>query len=108
MISFLPLFSDLINEASVFTHEDIVDYTELAIDKIHGNLLVGSRNSLFSLSLENLKQQQHVKIAPLDTKQQNCALVNARPQVIMGYTVSTLDFFFFSTNFTFFMILKDV
>lgn len=58
------LFSVLIKTISVFKHEDIIDYTKLTLDNINDQLLVGARDSLFRLSLDNLSQTQYVNLSP--------------------------------------------
>lgn len=51
----------MLEHASVFHHPDIVNFTQLTLDDHHEQLLVGSRDSLFRLSLDDLSLKEFVE-----------------------------------------------
>jgi hypothetical protein len=57
----LLFISELIEEAPIFNHEDLVGFTLLTVDEGNDQLLVGARNSIFRLSLDNLDLIEHAE-----------------------------------------------
>lgn len=54
-------YKDLVEQVSIFNHTDIVGFTELTLDEKHDQLLVGARDSIFRLSLDNLDLIEHAE-----------------------------------------------
>ncbi|XP_060592413.1 semaphorin-5A-like [Ruditapes philippinarum] len=54
-------YEELIEEAPIFNHEDLVGFTLLTVDEGNDQLLVGARNSIFRLSLDNLDLIEHAE-----------------------------------------------
>ncbi|XP_053408315.1 semaphorin-5A-like isoform X2 [Mercenaria mercenaria] len=47
-------YEELTEQASIFNHENLIGFTQLTLDKENDQLLVGARDSIFRLSLDNL------------------------------------------------------
>lgn len=47
-------YEDFIQDVPVLKHPDIVNFTQLTLDRNNGQLLVGARDRMFRLSLDNL------------------------------------------------------
>jgi len=60
-------YEELVAEAPVFSDENIVGYTQLTLDPDYDQLLVGARDRLFRLSLDDLNLLEETDIsAPFD------------------------------------------
>ncbi|WAR04241.1 SEM5A-like protein [Mya arenaria] len=92
-------YDDLISESPVFKSEDIVDYAELLVDVKRNQLVVGARNVLFRLDLDDLTVLQEVSVAPTSEEYRDCLATQEKAKchnfirvlLLHNYTQTNLD-----------------
>lgn len=67
-LAFFVYISELAEQVPIFDHTDIVGYTQLTLDEEYDQLLVGARDSIFRLSLDNLNLIEHAEF-PAENQQ---------------------------------------
>ncbi|KAK6182805.1 hypothetical protein SNE40_010402 [Patella caerulea] len=59
-------YNDLMSQVNVFQHNDIEGYVQLTLDDERNQLLLGARDSLFRLSLDDISQIEMARWMPSD------------------------------------------
>lgn len=67
-------YEELIENVVLFEHPDIVGYVQLTIDKDNDQLLLGARDSLFRLSLDNLNALEVLDASADNNTVETCLL----------------------------------
>lgn len=81
----VSVFSDFVQSSPFFSHKNITDYTVLVIDETNNQLLVGSRDSLFRLGLDDLSELEYASVAPPPWVQDSCRVVNNQVNAVRTF-----------------------